>query len=426
MFPSDRAREGTVLHRDEKLLVEDPGALGERARGLQARRDRLDAEEVELLIEVEVLRARGRDYFRDTAAWLRQNTGIARATARTRAHVARQLAVLPGARVAWSEGRLGFDHARVLADHADSPHRDNLLDQQAEIVGWAVALDAEAFRDRMTDWACDLDEARDKGLSPVEGQRRRRKLTRSRTKAGLRRTVLELDEESDAAFYGALRDAAAEMQRADRKAKLPLDRQRSFRQVLADAAVEVARRSRGADVVTKHRARPVILALTEMSMLWDQLRVRGWCQLDDGTRLTANQVRRLACEADILPMVLDDHGVALDVGRTVRLATYRQRLALRAMHPTCAAESCDVDFDWCEVHHLRPWDKGGPTNLDNLVPLCTYHHHWIHECGGGEPEVLPDRTLRMVPLPLTPAPQRRRARDLTMTTSPPDLVPARG
>ncbi|MET0665027.1 MAG: DUF222 domain-containing protein, partial [Acidimicrobiales bacterium] len=191
MFPSDRAREGTVLHRYEDLLSQDPGALGERAKGLQARRDRLDAEEAELLIEVEVLRARGRDYFRDTAAWLRQNTGIARATARTRSHVARQLVALPGARVAWSAGRIGFDHARVLADHADSPRRDNLLDQQSEIIRWAVALDAEAFRDRMADWARDLDEARDKGLSPVEGQRRHRKVIRSRTKAGLNRTVLE-------------------------------------------------------------------------------------------------------------------------------------------------------------------------------------------------------------------------------------------
>ncbi|MET0882485.1 MAG: DUF222 domain-containing protein [Acidimicrobiales bacterium] len=358
MFPSDRAREGTVLHRYEDLLSQDPGALGERAKGLQERRDRLEAEEAELLIEVEGLRARGRDYFRDTAAWLRQNTGIARATARTRSHVARQLAALPGARVAWSAGRIGFDHARVLADHADSPRRDNLLDQQSEIIRWAVALDAEAFRDRMADWARDLDEARDKGLSPVEGQRRHRKVMRSRTKDGLNRTVLELDEEADAAFYGALRDAAAEMQRADRKAKLPLDQQRSFRQILADAAVEVARRSRGADVITKHRARPVILALTEMSVLWDQLRVRGWCQLDDGTRLTANQIRRLACEADILPMVLNDDGVPLDFGRTVRLATYRQRLALRALHPTCAAESCDVDFDWCEIHHLHPLGAG--------------------------------------------------------------------
>jgi hypothetical protein len=409
----------------EDLLSQDPGALGDRARGLQARRDRLEAEEAELLIEVESLRARGRDYFRDTAAWLRQNTGIARVTARTRAHVARQLAALPDAQVAWADGRMGFDRVRVMADHADSPHRDNLLDQQSEIVGWAVALAADAFRDRMTDWARDLDEARDAGMSPVERQRRRRKVTRSRTKEGLNRTVLDLDDESDAAFYGAIRDAAAEMQRADRKAKLPPDQQRSFRQILADAAVEVARRSRGADVITKHRARPVILALTEMSVLWDQLKIRGWCQLDDGTRLTANQVRRLACEADILPMVLNDHGVPDDFGRTVRLATNKQRLALRALHPTCAAESCDVDFDWCEIHHLRPWEQGGHTNLDNLVPLCSYHHHFVHECGT-EPEVLPDRTLRMIPLPLTPAPQRRRARDLTLGNAPPDLVPTRG
>jgi hypothetical protein len=407
------------------ILVEDPSVLAGRAKELQARRDRLEAEEAELLIEVEVLRAKGRSYFRDTPAWLRQNTGIARSTARTRTHVARQLAVLPEARVAWAAGRIGFDHARVLADHADSAHRDNLLDEADEIVGWAVELDAEAFRDRMTGWAGDLDEARDAGLSPVERQRRRRKITRTRTKDGLRRTILDLDDEADAAFYSAVRDAAAEMQRADRKAKLPPEQQRSFRQILADAAVEVARRSRGADVITKHRARPVILAMTEMSVLWDQLRVKGWCQLADGTRLTANQIRRMACEAEIIPMVMSDEGVPLDVGRSVRFATYKQRLGARAMHPTCAAEGCDVDFDWCEIHHLEPWEKGGLTNFENLAPLCSYHHHWIHECGI-EPEILPDRTLRLVPIPLTPAPQRRRARDLTMGNSPPDLVPARG
>jgi hypothetical protein len=82
MFPSDRAGGDTAPGPHEDLLSQDPGALGDRAKGLQARRDRLDAEEAELLIEIESLRARGRDYFRDTAAWLRQNTRIARATAR--------------------------------------------------------------------------------------------------------------------------------------------------------------------------------------------------------------------------------------------------------------------------------------------------------------------------------------------------------
>ena len=165
--------------------------------------------------------------------------------------------------------------------------------------------------------------------------------------------------------------------------------------------------------------------MTEMSVLWDQLKVNGYCELDDGTKLTSRQLRRLACEADIIPMVLDTNGVCLDMGDTVRLATYKQRLALRALHATCAVEGCDMDFDWCEIHHLRPWEHGGLSDLDNLVPLCSYHHHWIHDCDI-DPQVLPDRTLRIVPIPLTPAPQRRRPRDLTMGGRPPDLVPARG
>jgi hypothetical protein len=61
----------TSTHYGE-VLAADPYALADRAKGLQARRDRLDAEEAELLIEVELLRAKGRSYFRDTAAWLHE------------------------------------------------------------------------------------------------------------------------------------------------------------------------------------------------------------------------------------------------------------------------------------------------------------------------------------------------------------------
>ena len=245
--------------------------------------------------------------------------------------------------------------------------------------------------------------------------------------------MLDLDDETDAVVYGAVRDIVAEMLRAENKARkkagdkaeLWPENRRATRQIWADAFGELARRSRGADVITKHKARPTILAMTEMSVLWDQLKVRGFCELADGTKLTSAQIRRMACEADIIPMVMDTNGVCLDMGETVRLATYNQRLALRAIHATCAVEGCDMDFDWCEIHHLHPWEKGGLTDLDNLVPLCSYHHHLIHDCDT-EPEVLPNRTLRVVPIPLTPAPQRRRPRDLSMGTSPPDLVPTRG
>jgi len=419
--------------RLDEILRTDPDTLADRAKDLAVRRAALDAEEAELLATVEELRVGGIDWFRDPGAWVRNKTGIAGHTARTRLTVARALAVLPTVLDALREGRIGFDHARLIAEQADSPNRDNLLADIDEILAWAVAKSADDFRDALNGWARDLDERREEGMTDHQRQRRRRKVRRSRTKDGLRRTTLELDEETDALVYGAVRDIFTEMLRAENKARKAAGEQaelwpqnrRATDQIWADAFGELARRSRAADVITKHRARPTILALTEMSVLWDQLKIRGYCELADGTKLTSTQIRRLACEADIIPMIMDTNGVCLDMGHTVRLATHKQRLALRAMHATCAVEGCDMDFDWCEIHHLHPWEKGGRTDLDNLVPLCSYHHHWIHDCDMA-PEVLPDRTLRYTPWPTTPAPQRQRPRDLSMGTSPPDLVLTRG
>ena len=417
----------------DEILRTDPETLADRARDLASRRAALDAEEAELLATVEDLRVGGIDWFRDPGAWLRVTTGIAGHSARTRLTVARGLAVLPTVLDALRNGDIGFDHARLIADQADSPNRDNLLADIDEILAWAVAKSADDFRDALAGWARDLDERREAGMTDHQRQRRRRKVRRSRTKDGLRRTTLELDEETDALVYGAVRDIFTEMLRAENKARkqtgekaeLWPENRRATNQIWADAFGELARRSRAADVITKHKARPTILAMTEMSVLWDQLKVKGFCELADGTKLTSAQIRRMACEADIIPMVMDTDGVCLDMGETVRLATYNQRLALRAIHATCAVEGCDMDFDWCEIHHLHPWERGGLTDLDNLVPLCSYHHHLIHDCDT-EPEVLPNRVLRVVPIPLTPAPQRRRPRDLSMGTSPPDLVPTRG
>lgn len=401
------------------LLADDVAAL-------QSEQARVDARQAELVLELERLRATGCTQFRDSEAFLRNATGCCRSTARVRAKAFRQLVFLPSMREALGAGRVTFDHVRLLADHADSPNRDQVLAEEAELTRWAVGLSADAYRERLAAWARDFDEERLAELTDHGRQRARRRVKRSRTREGLNRTVLELDDESDAVMWGAVNGVLGEMRKADREAKLPPERQRTNPQRMADAFREVAHRSAGADVMTKHRARPVILALADTSVLWDQLRVNGVCELDDGTQLTGAQLRKLACAADLIPMVLSGDGVPLDMGRLARLATYRQRLALRALHPTCALEGCDMAFEWCEIHHLKPWERGRFTDLDNLVPLCSYHHTWVHDLDGNVVlELLPDRTLRLPKLPMAPC-QRRRVPLVERLKRPPDLVPARG
>jgi hypothetical protein len=105
------------------------------------------------------------------------------------------------------------------------------------------------------------------------------------------------------------------------------------------------------------------------------------CRTLNGSELTVETIRRLACEAEIIPLVLDGKSVPLDVGKSKRLATAYQRRALAAVHETCAIDGCSVKFSHCEPHHIEYWENGGATDFNNLVPLCSRHHHAAHEGG---------------------------------------------
>ncbi len=103
------------------------------------------------------------------------------------------------------------------------------------------------------------------------------------------------------------------------------------------------------------------------------------CEYSDGTPVPVETARRHACDAHLIPVVLGAGSMPLDVGRARRLATPAQRTALRAMYRTCAIDGCDRHFDLCHIHHLLEWDDLGNTDIDNLLPLCSFHHHRVHE-----------------------------------------------
>ncbi|MGA1346358.1 MAG: HNH endonuclease signature motif containing protein, partial [Ilumatobacteraceae bacterium] len=98
-----------------------------------------------------------------------------------------------------------------------------------------------------------------------------------------------------------------------------------------------------------------------------------------GEPLSLDTIRRLCCDAEIRLVTLAGASERIDVDRQDRVANRAQRRALAALHRTCAHPDCDVMFEHCQIHHVTPWEHGGLTNLDNLIPLCTRHHHLVHE-----------------------------------------------
>ncbi len=121
-------------------------------------------------------------------------------------------------------------------------------------------------------------------------------------------------------------------------------------------------------------------------------------QTENGHDVAPETISRLCCDATIRRVTLNDRGVPVNVGRKYRTATDAQWAALKAVHSGCAWDGCSAPMNWCEAHHIREWEHGGPTDLDNLVPLCSRHHHRVHEgqwgikMGAGSD---PDRTLRI-------------------------------
>ncbi len=84
----------------------------------------------------------------------------------------------------------------------------------------------------------------------------------------------------------------------------------------------------------------------------------------------------------------------LNLGRSTRLANRAQRRALRALYPCCAMPGCTIGFDHTQPHHIVWWEHGGTSNFDNLVPLCSRHHHLAHE-GGWHLRLDASRMLRI-------------------------------
>jgi len=105
----------------------------------------------------------------------------------------------------------------------------------------------------------------------------------------------------------------------------------------------------------------------------------GSSWLADGTHVSAETSRRLACDSARVVMRHAPDGRVLDVGRRTRAISPALRRALEHRDGGCRFPGCGLRF--CDAHHVEPWAEGGATSLENTVLLCRRHHRTVHEDG---------------------------------------------
>lgn len=392
-----------LAKRLESLKDLDSGAASavevlEATRSIRMLRGFLSAKEAELARRSTELHDRGES---NTAENVLQNASKAsqRAAERTtkRAEALGQTDAMANG---LAEGAITTEHADALADAAgrmtDDDARNALFGEDDELARVAASKTPEQFRRFVNRRANALSG--DDGLSKSEQQRHQARLTHGHeddTGMGWLRVLLHPDD-----YQSVRRRIEAEV------AALRTGQQHrglSYERLAAVAFMNIVNGER----ISKP-APSEVMVLIDHATLVSGLHTDTVSEYSDGMHLPAETARRHACTSNIIPVVLGSDGQPLDVGFGARQATRAQRNALRAMYRTCAVGGCERSFERCEIHHLLPWDDLGPTDLENLIPICSFHHHRAHEgrwrlqleASSRELEVwLPDGSLHSRSLP---------------------------
>jgi hypothetical protein len=334
---------------------------------------------------------------RTPEALVQQLTGLSASDARSLVRVGSMLSVqpTPGASplpwlapvaAAVEGGALGIDAADAIRAGLGQPNEHvpppSLASAAAKLVQLAGSLTLERLASRARRLRDELDE---NGIALRENERRdRRYLTLTPLADGMTRISGLLDPESAAIVSGAV-DAITSPRRggprfldpAEAPASAALDDERTVPQLMLDALVDLVKIATLADtgkvLGAKRVAVRVHVAERDLRRGSGPAFIEG--QKDAVSLATA---RRHVCESGMLPVVFDRDGQAMNLGRTQRTFSIRQRVALAARDGGCRFPGCERPPSWTEAHHINEWQSGGRTDIADGILLCRHHHLLIH------------------------------------------------
>ncbi|QDO89011.1 DUF222 domain-containing protein [Ornithinimicrobium ciconiae] len=227
-------------------------------------------------------------------------------------------------------------------------------------------------------------EAKERLLEPdpddkAEDEKSRcRRLRRVGTIAGLAEWQLILDDEAEAILLAALDPLSKPRPSADEHGTHQHD-PRTTATRRADALLEIIGRGVAAPEGTTVTDKAKIQVTIDIEALAGK--IGGGGDTATGQRLSPGAIRRLACDAEIIPIVLGGPSEPLDVGLTKRLFTPAQRKAVHLRDKGCTFPGCTMPATWTDIHHVIHWIFGGATDLTNAAALCRRHHVIVHRYG---------------------------------------------
>ena len=376
----------------------DDEAVVDRARVVERVRRRLAAVDHQTVVELEVRAVGRRRLLKGTAGLLSEVLRIDLSEARRRVSAAAELGPrtsmtgedLEPARPATARAQANGD---VSAEHAVEVSRAlkalparlgaEVLEQAEEqLAGWAQQMMPGELAQHGTMLQTYLDP--DGTLTDDANRARRRALTVGKQGPDGMTPVRGVLDPTCAAFLAA---AFAALAKPTPDGDIPDERTNPQRQHDALSAVcrsaiaspeaappEAPTRRRG-----KHRGLPVTVIVTMTAADLD--RRAGQATTATGGTMPVADALTLAGDARWIFALLDEKGQPLYLSHTARLASAAQRHALNVRDKGCTRPGCTVPAAWCEVHHVVEWQDDGPTDLDNLVLVCSFDHHRITDQG---------------------------------------------
>lgn len=328
---------------------------------------------------------------RSCADWLSWRVGWSGTTAREHVRVARKLGELPAIDAALQRGEVSYCKVRAITRVATPANEQMLLE------------DARLTTGAQLDKICRKlgGVLRNEQVQSEASDRERRYVRRAEREDGMVRIEAVLHPEEAALVWAALEatarslsrgpaDASAEAQGSDWPPEAAAERPPIEQPSVgpgelpcvpgfdrAHALVIIAERVLRGERVSRS---PVELVITTTRAALEDPGPGDVAIAHDATCISTTATRRLACDAGVVEMVVDERGTPLDVGRRSRTVNAQLKRALEQRDHTCRFPGCACRI-FTEAHHIEHWIDGGQTKLSNLVRLCGHHHRFVHEYG---------------------------------------------